>query len=809
MQAAGSSFQKTSPHKRIPNRSKPWFDTECKQIKSNYINLVKLQSPVQIIKSARKEFRTLVRYKRRNYKEAQGNRLCSLATRDAAKFWKAFKTKPMSLKITDRATWFTHFRDLLQAPTLPDQENQQVPQAAAAATAAATTEITLDSLRRDFRLVTLKYVAQDLNVDIQESEVLYAIKHLKRNKAAGIDDMQADLVIEGKAMLAEPLTALFNKIFHSHYPTAWTVGLITPIFKKGDPMCCNNYRGITVGTTLAKVYATILNHRLSEWTEKYRCRAQAQAGFRKDHRCSDNVFILRTLIEKCKSKGAKLYCCFVDFSKAFDTVPRSQLWQRLEALCIHGNMLTAIQSIYKLVQACVKTPGGYTDTFTSEMGVLQGCILSPLLFGLFLDPLEEVLLDSNTKPPLLFDKHLPAQFFADDSQLLSTTPEGLQSAIDAMQTFCTANGLTVNVGKTKIMVFGGGSKFEWKYNDEPIEIVKSYKNLGMNVSSSGNFSLGCASHLTVPAKKSQHGLLSKCSQLHVSAPPTMLKLFDTLVQPILSYGCEVWGVDFGIQVHRYLEPPSTPRPADRHEALHKNFIKRVMEVSPSTPDAIIYGETGRLPLAFHRLKLIVKYWNRLCTLPDQRLLKKAFLESISLASTNKLSWTTSFRALLEPLGWTWNGPVVIDLKLLAEVRDRYTASHHEIISRSPENIKLSKYSMLKTEKYCMQPYLASIKDREVRKSMAKFRVGSHWLEIQQGRFTRTERTLRTCKKCSSGSVEDENHMLFHCPAYQHVRVKYAELLNSASDLSSLFRKSPNIVGRLIHECYMVHKELAL
>jgi len=61
------------------------------------------------------------------------------------------------------------------------------------------------------------------------------------------------------------------------------------------------------------------------------------------------------------------------------------------------------------------------------------------------------------------------------------------------------------------------------------------------------------------------------------------------------------------QVHRYLEPLSTPRLADEHEALHKNFIKRVMEISPSTPDAIIYGETGRLPLESHRFKLMVKF----------------------------------------------------------------------------------------------------------------------------------------------------------------------------------------------------------
>jgi hypothetical protein len=146
--------------------------------------------------------------------------------------------------------------------------------------------------------------------------------------------------------------------------------------------------------------------------------------------------------------------------------------------------------------------------------------------------------------------------------------------------FAQQMGLPSMLAKLKSWSLGE-AMIVWKYNDEPIDIVKSYKNLGLNVTSSGKFSL-CASQLTAPAQKSQHGLLSKCSQLNVSAPPTMLNLFDTLVQPILSYGGEVWSVDFGIQVHRYLEPPSTPRLTDGHEALHKNFMKRDMEVSLST-----------------------------------------------------------------------------------------------------------------------------------------------------------------------------------------------------------------------------------
>jgi hypothetical protein len=142
--------------------------------------------------------------------------------------------------------------------------------------------------------------AQKLNGSIDEEEVLEAMKKLNWNKAVGVDDMQADLIIAGKVFLDEPL-ALFNNVFHTKYPKSWTVGLITPIFKKGNPLDCGNYRGFTVGVALAKLYAAVLNNRLSNWAEKYQYRAKAQAGFRKEYRCADNLFILRTLKGKCAS----------------------------------------------------------------------------------------------------------------------------------------------------------------------------------------------------------------------------------------------------------------------------------------------------------------------------------------------------------------------------------------------------------------------------------------------------------------------------------------------------------------------------
>jgi len=101
------------------------------------------------------------------------------------------------------------------------------------------------------------------------------------------------------------------------------------LHKGGDALQFENYRGIIVGRLLTKVFAMILEARLSSWAEERGLRARGQVGFRKDFRTTDNLYILQTLIEQSTHKCKKMYCCFVDFRKAFDIVPRDLLWQVL------------------------------------------------------------------------------------------------------------------------------------------------------------------------------------------------------------------------------------------------------------------------------------------------------------------------------------------------------------------------------------------------------------------------------------------------------------------------------------------------
>jgi hypothetical protein len=98
------------------------------------------------------------------------------------------------------------------------------------------------------------------------------------------------------------------------------------MYKGGDCSQFDNYRGITVGPVLAKVFVMILESRISQWAETNDLRAKGQASFRKDFRTTKNLFIFCTLIEQARFQKKQLYICFMDFKKAFDTVPRDLLW---------------------------------------------------------------------------------------------------------------------------------------------------------------------------------------------------------------------------------------------------------------------------------------------------------------------------------------------------------------------------------------------------------------------------------------------------------------------------------------------------
>jgi len=167
---------------------------------------------------------------------------------------------------------------------------------------------------------------EQLNVDITLVEVQQAFKKLKRHKVVSIDGIKPEFLLDAAVALQQPILITFNKILCEGYCESLYVGIIHALYKGGDYSQFDNYRGITVRPVLAKVFAMILESRISQWAETIVLRAKGHAGFINDFGTIDNLFIFHTLIEQARFQKKKLYTCFVDFKKVFDTVPRDLLW---------------------------------------------------------------------------------------------------------------------------------------------------------------------------------------------------------------------------------------------------------------------------------------------------------------------------------------------------------------------------------------------------------------------------------------------------------------------------------------------------
>ncbi len=151
--------------------------------------------------------------------------------------------------------------------------------------------------------------------------------------------MKAEFILDAGELLHMPLLITFNYFLVEGFPEALSTRVVHALFKTGNASEFDNYRGITIGSILAKLFAMILDKRLSKWAEHYGLRANGQTGFCKDYRTIDQFFILRTLIEQSKAKKKPFYCYFMDFKKAFDIVPREVMCHVLASLVVEGCFL--------------------------------------------------------------------------------------------------------------------------------------------------------------------------------------------------------------------------------------------------------------------------------------------------------------------------------------------------------------------------------------------------------------------------------------------------------------------------------------
>ena len=226
--------------------------------------------------------------------------------------------------------------------------------------------------------------------------VAKGLRKLSNGKAADTLHFTSEMLKWTGDKARKWICSLLNQAMTQGLPEDWTTNWIKALYKKGDPNQPTNYRTIMIGSCMSKLLGSILEQLISSWAEANNKRAIEQEGFRPKHSTIDHLMSLRVLMEESRLKGKHLHCCFVDFTKAFDTIPREGLWQRMEHLGVPSHLRAAVAQLYSQVKCQLKTHTGFSRAFFSNMGVKQGCPLSPTLFGLCIDQLEDYMPQMST-----------------------------------------------------------------------------------------------------------------------------------------------------------------------------------------------------------------------------------------------------------------------------------------------------------------------------------------------------------------------------------------------------------------------------
>ena len=736
--------------KRVAKPSAPWFDSECREIKRKTVDALKnyRRFPNIINKERylqhRRVFKDTLRSKKKgHYEETRSSLMKSLS--DSNKFWSIIK------KVTRRSiphadisldSWKTHFESLFRESNtiiaLPDT------------TVPLTTYHAL------------------LDAPFSSTEIKKAFRKLSAGKAPGIDHLPGGCLKEAQEKLTPFLTKLFNNLFdNSYFPKLWSKSVIVPIHKKGDFHNPDNYRGISLLCATCKLFTTILADRLRNWMESESKLCIEQAGFRAGHSTIDHIFTLHAMILKHvygEGRG-KLYVCFVDYRKAFDSVNHTHLWRVLQESGVSTKFLAMLKAIYTDVQSCVRWQHVLSDFFPCSVGVKQGAVESPGIFSLFINVVAEYIRRRGKHGVQLLPGMMEVflLLFADDVVLISSTPAGLQNQINNLVQVSNSLQLVVNTEKTKIMVFRKGGHLakgeQWFLDGIKLETVNRYKYLGVVFTT--KLSLNSAlDDLCVKGKQKTLHLLKAMWSLRCLKTNVFFRMFDTQVVPTLLYGAEVWGLE-------------TPR---KIETVHMFASKRFLGLDTRTPNHMVYGDLGRFPLYINACVKAIRYWLKLTKMDSSRLPKQAYIMLQNSNIRGKSNWARTVKDLLQKLGfgYVWINGGVNSAKYFANqinqrLRDWFI---QEWSSRNNNSDRFRWYSTFKLS-FGLEDYLNNVDIKKFRDILIRFRFSINDLAVN--RFDNNNPDLK-CPFCDHR--DDEEHFLLECKAYEELRQKYLRLSGS-------------------------------
>jgi sorting nexin-29 len=518
---------------------------------------------------------------------------------------------------------------------------------------------------------------------------------------------------------------------------------------------------------VSKLYSKVAVNCISPALET-ECIEDEQGGFRVHRACDEQFFALHTLLRSRKQRGKDTYLMFVDFKKAFDSVPRDKLMEKLLKVGVDGKVLRVIRSLYQGHSARVRVDGQTSRPFDISVGVKQGCVMSTELFKVFVNDLIGRLKAADAGAGVQAEGDawsVSCLMFADDLVMMSETQQGLQTLADVLAAWCEENELEVNVGKTKVMVVGKASKAQVKLNGERVEVVSVYKYLGLMLSRD----LKWTEHVSYVVDKTKRRM-AQCHRLlsNKDLPPsTRLHLYGSLILPVMTYGAGLWHLT-GHQLRQF-------------ETLHLKALKAILGTSATTTTAAVYADSAMTSIEALQQECLLKLAGRIARMAPGRLVRQMYQLAMQDGRDEWYSQlTTALGRHTLALDGTeaeekWNECVTRKVQAL------FAEHLQEELAKA---VKCSQLRPCLKDGRLQRPAYLRLPSK-LSSFYFKLRAGSLRLEIEEGRMKRVAREARLCPLCQ-GEVEDAEHFLLRCPALDHERHELQQNLDETPSPPSHF-----------------------
>ncbi len=572
-------------------------------------------------------------------------------------------------------------------------------------------------------------------------EILLAMKTLK-NTPPGVDKIYAFSCKNGISFLLEPLTILIQECWlNSSIPDYWKLGKAFYLFKKGDPLCVDNYRTITLQTTYYKLLDIIINNRLKIFLHDFKKISSLQAGYRPKRMSMDWSLILSELIARHANTRKPLYMCFFDAHKAFDRVWLDGLIHHLYEMGIRGPCLKILYSMYSNSKTTVDANGFLSEYVNIQTGVKQGGCSSPQLYLCFINSLIEKLKNSGFGYSVA-DTWLGTLLYCDDTVIIAETPEELQHMINIVAEHCNTWRCKMSVAKTVIFTTGCPYQSQqFHMNGSPLTEEPQVKHLGCTLSRNASPLPHCNT-LISKLQSAIKGLMMiglKSSEFTIS---TSVKLFNTIAIPSAIFGTEAL--------------PLTLAVINKLDILSRKFFRHALMCVRNMPNDVLYGELGLMSFKhYQNIRALQSFW-RISNMPHTHLLPSV-LASLPTHPNSFLSRIqnilTLYSITVSPTSLTkqnWTSLISNKIKIFCN-----TAWAQSI----KKSTALTRFYNIHKQQPGPEPYLNS--DGYASRLILKLRSGFSPLYACIGKYDDLKFEDRLCPLCQE-EPEDTLHFLIRC-----------------------------------------------